>query len=197
MDSELLIRTGPPIEGQPLWAGIAFVHPIDSDELAECLKRRYPGYGTHRQRKLRAVIDFLGNELYKLQQEQSQMSTNNRRSASYSSTHLYPPEGLASLCLQSPTGSMRSAELSEQLPQTGNISLVDVISPEQHVFDSRDGQIPNHRKKRKMTQAEKIAYRETRQRGACRKCKAAKARVCRLCLGGQFDLTNEAVYAPV
>jgi len=54
-------------EGTPPWAGISFIHPIDSDELHDLLKGRYPQYTTVRERKQKAVIDFVLAKLREMQ----------------------------------------------------------------------------------------------------------------------------------
>jgi hypothetical protein len=55
----------------PPWAGIDFVYPILSDELADALRQAYPEGKNLRERKHLAVIDFLKSELEEMRSSET------------------------------------------------------------------------------------------------------------------------------
>jgi hypothetical protein len=179
MSRKLLIRTELASEGTPPWAGIAFVHLIDSDELAEDLKRTYPEGRTLRERKHMAIIDFFTDELRQMQQA---------RGGTVMAGRLALQRQLDDRMVrhsQSPASSTCSAMAGEpQIQQVGGgvVAPTDAVSAQQFVFSAADGRTMQSKTKRKMTLDEKTAYKETRRRGACSKCKRQKGKVCWCCL---------------
>jgi hypothetical protein len=183
MSSRLLIRTELTSECTPPWTGIAFVHPVDSDELAENLKRSYPRGRTLRERKHMAVIDFFREELLQMQQAGGVMPMAGG-AAMYAPSaapvlHRHVDERI-SRPSHSPASSTCSAaaEMQGHTTSMAAVAPADTVPGQQFVFSAADGTMMQSKRKRKMTLDEKTAYKETRRRGACSKCKRQKGKVC-------------------
>ena len=187
MSPRLLRRNEVASEGTPPWFGLAFVHPVDSDELADDLKRAYPTGSTLRERKHMAVIEFFQEELFQMQQARRAMPMAGGV-AMY--TSLAAPvlhrqvDDRISRPSHSPASSTCSAALAEMQGQPTTIAAVapaEAVSGQQFVFSAADGKMLQSKRKRKMTVDEKTSYKETRRRGACPKCKRQKGKVCWCC----------------
>ena len=194
-----ITRTAQPTEQRSPWEDIAFVHTVDSDELADVLKVAYPGYRTLRERKHAAVIEFFQYEL-----EGMRFSDNTPVSAKTPSISSLPgmsplaPETQIEICsgvhsrdLKAPPLSPASSNnsvayrettrrypvtlttLSQSLPADSKLAT----STTQLVFNAFDGRPMQQKTKRKMTSKERREYKETRRRGACAKCKRQKGKV--------------------
>jgi hypothetical protein len=183
MSSRLLIRTELTSECTPPWTGIAFVHPIDSDELAENLKRSYPRGRTLRERKHMAVIDFFREELLQMQKAAGVMPMAGGAAGYVPSAapvlHRHVDERI-SRPSHSPASSTCSAaaEIQGNTTSIAAVAPADTVPGQQFVFSAADGTMMQSKRKRKMTFDEKTAYKETRRRGACSKCKRQKGKVC-------------------
>jgi ribonuclease HI len=184
MSPRLIIRTELASEGTPPWSGIGFVHPVDSDELADDLKQTFPEGGTLRERKHIAVIKFFQEELLQMQYTRRAVSMADG-AATYASLaapvlHRQVDERVSQPS-HSPASSTCSAAPAEIQGQTTSIAAVapaEAVSGQQFVFNAADGKMLQSKRKRKMTLDEKTAYKETRRRGACSKCKRQKGKVC-------------------
>jgi len=178
----------------PPWAGITFRDPVDSDALAEKLRAAYPNCKTLRERKHRATIDFLSEELAEMQSKSAATLSPDatpENSKAYNdpfSDHSRPASASASV---SPLGSeaMRSPVLAERLrkesitgfnlesQQQQQPTTSPTNSAQQFVWSAHDGRSMRPKTKRKMTVEERSAYKETRKRGACDKCRRQKGKV--------------------
>ncbi|RYO58170.1 hypothetical protein AA0116_g7443 [Alternaria tenuissima] len=165
-------RIHPTSDETPPWAGMAFTQPLDSDALHELLKSQYPQCTSMRQRKHLAAIDFLNRELESMQNEAMLLQASHpgpeeldvckhQRSLSPSLSH---------------SNSYRSPALVEHHPQQSP-TITKIATGQQHVFSIVDGGLAvQPKKKRKMTPAERSAYKTTRKIGACDKCKRQKGK---------------------
>ena len=196
----LIRRIQPTSDETPPWAGMAFTQPVDSDDLNARLLKAYPHplCTTLRERKHMAAIDFLKAELRQMQcKDQASVPPEyfagyhalaSPKSPTFSNEALERHSRTGSLSsLQSPASSARLSLPIEQSLQRGDTSNVSMLPtptdsstapPGQNlVFSAKDGQMVHPKTKRKMTIEEKIAYKETRSRGACKKCKKMKGKV--------------------
>ncbi|RII10818.1 hypothetical protein CUC08_Gglean006818 [Alternaria sp. MG1] len=165
-------RIHPTSDETPPWAGMAFTQPLDSDALHELLKNQYPQCTSMRQRKHLAAIDFLNRELESMQNEAILLQASHpgpeeldvckhQRSLSPSLSH---------------SSSYRSPALVEHHLQQSP-TITKIATGQQHVFSIVDGGLAiQPKKKRKMTPAERSAYKTTRKIGACEKCKRQKGK---------------------
>lgn len=166
-------RIHPTSDETPPWAGMAFTQPLDSDALHELLKSQYPQCTSMRQRKHLAAIDFLNRELESMQNEAMVLQASHpgleeldvckhQRSLSPSLSH---------------SSSYKSPALVEHHSQQSP-TITKIATGQQHVFSIVDGGLAiRPKKKRKMTPAERSAYKTTRKIGACDKCKRQKGKV--------------------
>jgi hypothetical protein len=179
-------RIEPTSDASPPWAGIHFTQPVDSDALHELLKDQYPQCKSVRQRKHMAAIDFLKRELESMQNEASESTTRtplgnqelpvlNGPYTGFEGSRERKHQRSVSPAL-SQSSSYRSPALLGHhphhlptIPKTG--------ASQQHVFSIVDGLATQPKKKRKMTPAERSAYKNTRKFGACEKCKRQKGKV--------------------
>ncbi|KAF2262048.1 hypothetical protein CC78DRAFT_546100 [Lojkania enalia] len=186
-------RSEPQSETSPPWDGIDFIYRLGSDELSDRLKGHYLNYQTLRQRKHQAAIDFLREELQIMQAEDGrqiniashleQKSFNSPRSerkesqdiSSVSSTSrsTHSPPASSS---QSPRPPLRVKPSIEPLALSRHEPLSSITTGQQLVFNLRDGRTMHVKTKRKMTDEEREAYKETRKRGACDQCKQKKGK---------------------
>ena len=193
----LIRRTRPTDDENPPWAGITFIYPVDSDTLSEQLKMRYPNCSTHKQRKHQAAIDFLMKELRDMQSRSSDHPTPTEFSQSQPVTPLtdqhsanevastgsrqHSVSSSNSPCMTTsrPAAVLadRSKESLEQPHSPTRIAPLTVTKSQQIVFSALDGQMMQPKTKRKMTMQERSAYKETRKRGACAKCRQQKGKV--------------------
>ncbi|KAH7359705.1 hypothetical protein BKA66DRAFT_225456 [Pyrenochaeta sp. MPI-SDFR-AT-0127] len=193
----LIRRTQPTSDVTPPWAGMSFTQPVDSDALHERLKKAYPTCATLRQRKHMAAIDFLTTELREMQSKDQNVATTEHSAdypalASSEAPSIFSEtleggsrQGSPSV-LESPASSAhhsRSVErvLQRQDSPPASAHLVrtqpSTTGSGQHiVFSAKDGRTLQPKLKRKMTTEEKTAYKETRKRGACPKCKRQKGK---------------------
>ncbi|KAF2866492.1 hypothetical protein BDV95DRAFT_201141 [Massariosphaeria phaeospora] len=192
-----ITRTQPTTDETPPWAGIAFDLPIDSDVLSDQLKKAYPTCRTLRQRKHKAAIDFLVHELHQMQSKDSIFlsSSDNNPGQRYlgspkgeseeldDTNKIASPRQSLSYC-NSPSlsSSMHTGQiLQSNSPNAERPSPTQPDSSKspgkQFVFSALDGRTMQPKRKRKMTVQERGAYKETRKRGACLKCRRQKGRV--------------------
>jgi len=185
-------RVRPSNEGTPPWAGISFIHPIDSDELHDLLKRQYPQYTTVRERKHKAAIDFLLAELREMQNKTAYAMPEQSRAAELfaypapsnlgyrnQGDHIRSFNDTATLShINSSRSPMNPGEdrLRYQSPAAATTS--NVGGGQQFVFKAVDGQPVRRKNRTKMTTEEKIAYAKTRKAGACERCKRKREKVC-------------------
>ncbi|KAF2679660.1 hypothetical protein K458DRAFT_115724 [Lentithecium fluviatile CBS 122367] len=191
-------RDQPTTDETPPWAGISFIHPVDSDTLAEQLKRAYPKCRTLRERKHQAAIDFLVGELDRMRAKDPTTPTilasidvalSERRqddSKAYIeiSSDRSRPQSASSYTSPSLSGSVHSPRMRDCArlsASTGASSgpqqpAKPSSQPQQFVWNSHDGQSMRPKTKRKMTMEERKAYKRTREQGACDACRKQKAR---------------------
>lgn len=173
---------------------------VDSDALSEKLRAAYPDCKTHRERKHRAAIDFLNAELSRMQSGSSitdLTSTNNveppRQEPIPIASRLHAEvlsEGSeilsASGCTPSSLiESTLSPKLVERIRKASQATVDSEQSQaeasptvaQQFVWNAHDGRSMRPKTKRKMTVEERNAYKNTRKRGACDKCRRQKGRV--------------------
>ncbi|KAG9195999.1 hypothetical protein G6011_01120 [Alternaria panax] len=174
-------RIHPTSDETPPWAGMSFIQPVDSDALHELLKHQYPQCASLRQRKHMAAIDFLRRELESMQNETAGTSPGDQTRIS-PQTSLSAPEKLGERKHQrsispslSQSSSYRSPTLLKHHPQQSP-AMKKMGTGQQHVFSIVDGLAMQPKKKRKMTPAERSAYKTTRKVGACDKCKRQKGK---------------------
>lgn len=153
---------------------------MDSDPLAESLKVAYPECRTLRERKHCATIDFFLGELAQMRSQtlevyrkQSDVISENSRKSS------------ASGC--SPSSTVTSPAIGEipenspsnqsQVSYAHAESNASASGPQQIIWSALNGESMQLKTKRKMTADERSAYKETRKRGACDKCRRLKGRV--------------------
>lgn len=181
-------------DATPPWAGLSFTPPVASDALHEELKKIYPAYTTLRERKHKAAIDFLTAELYEMQSRDSKPvaehypphASSEAPSIFSDALEAHSRQGSPSAS-ESPTSSTRFSRSVEPVLQPRDTPpirtpLLPTLAPTagsgQHiVFRALDGRTLKPKTKRKMTSEEKTAYKETRKRGACPKCKRQKGKV--------------------
>lgn len=179
-------RIHPTSDETPPWAGMAFTQPVDSDALHELLKNQYPQCTSLRQRKHMAAIDFLKRELESMQNEtagtMTEMSPGDQARVVFHASH-QSLEELSERKHQrsispslSQSSSCRSPALLDHHPQQSP-AITKIGAGQQHVFSIVDGLAMQPKKKRKMTPAERSAYKTTRKVGACDKCKRQKGKV--------------------
>lgn len=181
------------------WEGVEFTFDVDSDELGEALKARYPQYRTLPLRKYAAIIEFLNCEL-------SELASGNARQRSSKNPQMHdsPCVGTVSLDARvnvqsfvhaqntsSPVHSPAPSNCSSAPHETrGDLTATMTPSPQpsyvdptaaaqsgHFVFSAVDGRAQQEKKRRTMTAEEKLGYNETRKRGACSNCKRLKERV--------------------
>lgn len=195
----LIRRIQPTSDATPPWAGISFVEPVDSDALHEHLKMSYPQCATFRERKHMATIDFLTAELHQMQSKGCN-STSVEHTVEYQAlAHPQSPslssegfggrsrQGSVALSQMSLSSTQLSTCMEHALHDRHSSTTAARVPPMrpstgdfgQHiVFNAVDGRTMKPKTKRKMTTEEKNAYKETRKRGACPKCKRQKGKVC-------------------
>ncbi|KAH8725437.1 hypothetical protein GQ44DRAFT_217010 [Phaeosphaeriaceae sp. PMI808] len=175
----------------PPWKGIIFTLPVGSDVLSEELKRAHPGCSTLRERKHMAAIEFLQAELRQMQSPVD-ITAQNGDIATPDASSIYsdPLDGCSSLesvsMRRSPSTTTKDLPTVEAMQQKDltpasthlSPSMSSIINPaQQFVFSLIDGR-PQQPKnsKRRMTRDEKIAYKKTRKRGACPRCRRQKGK---------------------
>lgn len=178
------------------WEGISFVHDVDSDDLADALRTAFPRYRTLPERKLAAIIEFFQHELDGMPHSittpisvktpllshlpgtsptapNTPMETDD---GNQSVAPSYSPASLSNSAVFQDSKIRHSAvqaPLSRSLPADPTLAATST----QFVFSSLDGRSMQPKTKRKMTVEERLAYKETRKRGACLKCKRQKGKV--------------------
>jgi hypothetical protein len=190
--TEFIQRHQPTSDELPPWTGIKFILDVDSDKLSADLLRAYPKCGTLRERKHKAVIDFLVWELGRMRlKDSSPLADIASPQAAISETvgthskvciEISPDPQLASTRTSpSVSESMPSTIIVDQSgtmekPGTGKVSS-PATNPQQFVWNARSGQSLQPKTKRKMTTEERNIYREVRRKGACSTCKKQKGKV--------------------
>jgi hypothetical protein len=193
---DFIHRFQPTSDDSPPWAGISFNQAVDSDDLADRLKTKYPECRTLRERKHKATIEFLEQELKRMrtrdpvtptmitpvdlslperrhEQAKAYIEISSDRSRPQSSSSYTSPSHSGSL--HSPAMSDR-ARLSTSM-KSGPSRAAQNASSQQLVWNSQTGQPMRTKTKRKMTADERKAYKKTREQGACDACRKQKARV--------------------
>jgi hypothetical protein len=133
-----------------------------------------------------AAIDFLRRELEKMQDATAETMTEkppgdqapfvfheSHAGLEELEEHKYQRSISPSL---SQSNSYRSLALLGHPPQQSS-AKPKIVTGQQHVFSIVDGLETQPKKKRKMTPAERTAYKTTRKLGACDKCKRQKGKV--------------------
>jgi hypothetical protein len=177
----------------PPWDGIMFTQPVDSDKLAEDLKRAYPDGSTLRERKHMAAIDFLKIELHQMRSRNAATSTDKRSeylitpeaSSFYADTSVaHSRQGSMSSshtrasATQHPPNEVRKSDRDEPSISFAPIFVPSNITPtSQIVFSASDGRPLQVHTKRRMTKEEKVMYKKIRKRGACVACRRQKGKV--------------------
>jgi len=172
-------RSQPTSDASPPWAGMKFTQPVDSDALHELLKEQYPQCKTLRQRKHMAAIDFLRLELESMQHESTESTTGTScETQALSALDASRPgvEELAALTHRRSVSPSLSRSSSYRSPVHLDDHIPQIGVGQQHVFSIVDGFATQPKKKRKMTPAERSAYKTTRKVGACDKCKRQKGK---------------------
>lgn len=197
MKPDVIRRFQPTLEETAPWTGIEFIHPVGSDQLADLLKSTYPDGLTLRHRKHMAAIDFLKGELKKMQpmftgssstneqaDHQSIRSTTSEFSAGDTFLVASRPQSELSHTSPSISSIAASPRLVERLrPATEQNERSDALPPilatasHTYVFSAVNGKPMQPKTKRRMTIQERQAYKETRKRGACLKCRRTKGKV--------------------
>ena len=169
--------------------------------MSEKLRAAYPSCRTLRERKHQAAIDFLQEELHRMQYGTpiaSATRTGSSSSPAVEESYRNRPEVVMDNLSEGANGQ-RNPECISIVPfeplaspkrrETGvdgcqTISNVQQSKPkvlavnaQQFVWSSHDGRSMQPKTKRKMTLEERSAYKETRRRGACEKCRRQKGRV--------------------
>ncbi|KAF2463907.1 uncharacterized protein BDR25DRAFT_105396 [Lindgomyces ingoldianus] len=184
---------------QTPWTGLTFTLDIGSDIFWEKLKNAYPSITDHKQRKHKAVIEFLEAELQdmKMKERQRAGGTVNVESENLTSPKSFSTDffdalgnesGPGSASPRSGTSSAASPHQESQpgdLPQSNQNQDVgsgplppptQTSSGQTIVFSAYDGTTVQPKTRKKMTLEERRAYAETRKRGACPRCKQSKGR---------------------
>lgn len=197
---EFIHRQQATADETPPWAGIAFKLPIDSDMLAERLRFSYPQRRTLRERKHQATIDFFVEELNQMQRRDKSHSVITRpgeqpvsdalRNTTMPYNHPNSDPNLprsASECtspsIQGSVGSPRPSDFMAKpvVSLPSNPSVQSPTTPSsQFVWSAHDGRTARPKTKRKMTVEERNAYKATRKRGACSRCRKQKGKVHKL-----------------
>lgn len=189
----LIKRTSEPTYRTSPWEGIAFVYGVDSDDLADALKTAYPQYQTLNERKYAAIIGFFQQELDHMRLDYTtpvsvktpSFSVEPGMSSTAPNTPMGTDDGNHSVALShSPAKSKVPQELSNRdsaahglLPRSFSADPIIGTPSTQFVFNALDGRMMRPNTKRKMTNEERLEYRETRRRGACSKCRRQKGKV--------------------
>lgn len=193
MHGHHIVRREHTTEDMPPWAGIHFIHEVGSDELADTLKRAFPQCRTLRERKYMAAIEYLRHELLEIQSSAPTPTTaaiapimnlpliNAKAHNVLADNHVRNPQGAVSVP-HSPTSSTHSTHQTLRCGQAGSPRILSVepttvASGHHYVFSAHDGTAMQQKTKRKMTAEEKLAYKATRKKGACEKCKRQKGKV--------------------
>lgn len=171
---------------------------VDSDALAEMLKATYPECNTLRERKHRAAVDFLNAEISLMQTGNSITGViSQKKSISPSLEHplddsktvgevplesrrVLSPSVCTSPSVTESSTSPRLAEPTSRGSQADSGQSHAPASPtnaQQFIWSAHNGQFMRPKTKRKMTVEERNAYKETRRRGACDKCRKQKGKV--------------------
>jgi hypothetical protein len=192
-----ILRAEQTAEQTPPWHGIAFEFKVGSDELAEVLKAAFPQYETLSERKHVAAIQFLEHELRYIRSgvpipvattfapmmDLPFVGTRFDRPQTESQVIVTPD---ATWTSHSPASSIHSVrqksgygQTTSQIssPSTTYTEPTAAIPGHHFIFNASDGTAMEQKTKRKMTAEEKAAYKETRKRGACDKCKRQKGKV--------------------
>jgi hypothetical protein len=186
---------------------------VDSDDLSEKLRIAYPDCKTHRERKHRAAIDFLSAELLRMQSRSSATESASINTAEIlvqeptpatSRTHVEMlSEGSEILSASGCTSpsiveAMLSPRLAEQMRKASRATAdleqsqakASPTTAQQFVWSAHDGRSMRPKTKRKMTTEERSAYKNTRKRGACDKCRRQKGRVVLSCYQAFLEVAS-------
>ncbi|KAK4539140.1 hypothetical protein LTR36_001452 [Oleoguttula mirabilis] len=190
--------------------------PKDSDELFDALRGKYPHLKTHSERMRDAILEFLLEELQAEQIQRTSPTTSFGTSPtnifdpasttpqwqqsqswpSISSDSISTFSSPETLGLATPTYGMspypQAAQMSRQYSTAASTmttsadSTPPALESMTAVFSVCSSNQPKQRIRRKMTEAEKIEYRQRRIVKACEKCQKRK----RKCDHNQPDLDN-------
>jgi len=195
-DMDFIYRFQATSDDSPPWAGITFNQAVDSDDLAEQLKIKYPKCRTLRQRKHKATIEFLEQELERMRAKDPLTPTmitsvdlplsERRQDRAKAYIEISPdrsrPQSSSGYTSRSHSGSIHSPAMSDPARLSTNTKYgpsraIPNASSQQLVWSSQTGQPMRPKTKRKMTAEERKAYKKTREQGACESCRKQKARV--------------------
>ena len=217
---DFILRERATSDELPPWAGIIFKYPVranvycrfniqfwtnspvrfqvDSDQLSEKLRAAYPDYKTLRERKHQAAIDFLREELSRMQSgipiadaspvesfksltQEPLVDASNTAVEMVSDGDEFPNSSVSppldeSLNFPKVLGRASRVSRASGGPEQSQSSALPK-SAQQFVWSAHDGRSMQPKTKRKMTVEERSAYKETRKRGACHRCRRKKGRV--------------------
>lgn len=201
MPPYIIYREGPVGQAADPTAPLVFFPAKDSDELFDALRNSFPHLKNHSERMREAVIKFLMEER-ETEQLQATMGLPNDALTTTTNTsftspfeHSWPSmsSGPTSTAFSSPetlelaTPSFSMSPRSQQLPSLGREFSTATTTPSNNseqsppalenmtgVFSVSAGDQPKQRIRRKMTEAEKIEYRNRRLVKACEKCSKRK-----------------------
>ncbi|KAH7087450.1 hypothetical protein FB567DRAFT_346049 [Paraphoma chrysanthemicola] len=173
---------------KPPWSGLKFTLPVGSDALSDALRSRYRDGENLRERKHMAAIEFLTAELQLMRSAQASRAPSDVDDSTASETPTQRSvmarshsQQHSDLLPSNPVGHNRtSLPLAHTTqPDTSAIGASNPapVSGQQIVFSVTDGRPQRPRTKRPMTKREKVAYKKTRERGACPSCRKQKAKV--------------------
>lgn len=156
-------------------AGIQFIPPMDTDELFEALKHAYPNGSCHRQRMRQALIEFLLNEM------ETEKSTDPQK-LSDKPASLNSLEG--SRVKDFPNAVDKSNGKNPDHKQSSTVSTLQPImtKPAKNSFEDMtsvwcQNDLKPRRRRKPMTENERLQYRQRRALGVCSTCKKQKRKV--------------------
>ncbi|EUC49083.1 hypothetical protein COCMIDRAFT_23258 [Bipolaris oryzae ATCC 44560] len=193
---DLIDREYPTSDDKPPWFGMKFKQSVYSDDMLESLKRRYPQGANLRERKHMAAIEFLQQELKNMQASEAALipktnpttlvpdiASHNHQHQRTGSPPYSPTSQLSSPNIMDGYHGTRSPTNKVFLEQPPNVS--SNVSGQEIVFSIGNRPLVQRQRRKKMTPAEKISYKQMRKIGACDSCKRQKAK-CRH-VGGERD----------
>lgn len=167
---------------------MVFKQRVYSDALLESLKRRYPQGANFRERKHMAAIEFLQQELREMQAMEASLVPEAHSTVSAPDMAFYDHKHQGSISPpSSPTAPFSLPAVTNECYQgknftgttlmKGSPSTSSMMAGHEIIFSVVDGPIVQRRNRKKMTETEKIAYKQMRRVGACDSCKRQKAKV--------------------
>jgi hypothetical protein len=164
-------------EGNPL-SSLHFEPAWDSDELYDALRIAYPRIKSHKDRFLRAVIEFYDAELGRARTLERGLDTppSSPPTMPNSDGFFEPRERSASSEDSETSGQSSKPDKTNRNPLKRARSDVDGMGSMQAMFSIVPGGT-KPRTKRPMTEEERKQYRHTKRVGACEPCRRRKKKV--------------------